>query len=56
MNALLENFKLSGLDEERQSLLEIMMDILNNQEDLDPEFVKVVDKHFWDLIDTKILD
>jgi len=38
-------------DEEFQALLDRnFIDLYNRQEDLDPEFGKLVDKHFWEMI------
>jgi len=38
-------------DEEFQALLDRnFIDLYNRQEDLDPEFGKLINKHFWELI------
>jgi len=38
-------------DEEFQALLERnFIDLYNRQEDLDPEFDRLINKHFWELV------
>lgn len=36
--------------EEYQILKEFSKNFIENQKDVDPEIVELVDKHFWDLI------
>lgn len=39
------------IDEEFQVLSDMtFIDLYNRQEDLDPEFGKLIDKHFWELV------
>jgi len=38
-------------DEEFQALCDRnFIDLYNRQEDLDPEFGRLIDKHFWELV------
>jgi len=36
---------------EDKTLKEFIEKLVNNQEDLPPEFAKVIDEHFWELLE-----
>ena len=38
-------------DDEEKILQEFAEKLLENQEDLPPEFQKVIDDHFWELVE-----
>jgi len=38
---------------EDEEITKILVDLINNQEDIPPEFVKVLNDNFWELVQDK---